>query len=269
MRRDVREIWELIKDKVDVTEEEFLRRIEGLKRKLNLADRALAIIVASKLGVDASELLHPPLVGRLMSFSTRKVTVGGAPYKLFTLVNNRERYFCVAFGEDKVSMINSENEDKVFRIKRYVETRLGGSKAYRAGESSIVEILPDDYLPPITELQPARGTIEKALKSRLYYIVTFMVLDEESVDYLACPICGRGLEAKDSELICPEHGVIREAETKTVLRYKVADSTGIYSAVYFGDYPGLMKGKLVTAKGFGKEGDFHITKFYKAEEVDV
>ncbi len=268
MRQEVREVWELIKDKVDITEEEFLKRVENLRKRLNLTDRALAIIVASKLGVDTSELLHPPLVGRLLSFSSRKVTVDGVPYRLFTLVNNKERYFCVAFGEEKVSMINWENEDKVFRIRRYVETRLGGSKAYRAGERSIVEILPDDYLPPVTELRPAKGTIEKALNSRLYYIVKFMVLEEESVDYLACPICGKGLEAKDSDLICPEHGIIREAVTKTVLRYKVADSTGIYSAVYFGEYPGPMKGKLVTAKGFGKEGDFHITKFYEAEDIE-
>ncbi len=266
MSREVIEIWNAIKDQVSVSKEEFLNKVEELRRRIKLNDRALAILAANQFGADTKDLLHPPIIGRVLYVSPVRLTVEGVPYRLFTLVDENRRYFCVAFGEENISKLDN-SEDKVVKISRYVETRLGGEKAFRAAESSKVEILPDDALPPITRLKPAWAPLAKAIKSKGYRLARFAVIDEQTSEYLACPVCGRSLETRDSDLYCPEHGLIREPDSRKVFRYKVADESGIFSAVFFGEPPESLTGKLVTAKGYGREDDFHIIKIYEIENI--
>ncbi len=266
MSKEVVEIWKVIKDQIPISKEEFIEKVEDLRRKVKLNDRALAILAANKLGADVRDLLHPPIVGRVLYMSPVRLTVEGVPYRLLTLVDENRRYFCVAFGEKNISKLE-DSEDRVVKISRYVETRLGGEKAFRAAESSKVEVLPDDALPPITRLKPAWASLAVAIKSKGYRLVKFAVIDEQTSEYLACPICGRSLDTRDSDLYCPEHGLVREPDSRKVFRYRVADKSGIFSAVFFGESPESLTSKLVTAKGYGKDDDFHIIKIYKIESI--
>ncbi len=62
------------------------------------------------------------------------------------------------------------------------------------------------------------------------------VIHEEITENIVCLICKRLLELSDEERICPFHGPI-EPETRKTYRYQLADSTGIYPSVYYGEPP--------------------------------
>jgi len=130
-----------------------------------LTDKAIAVIVANELGADVSDVFTPPIIGRVLELGPIK-SRGGIPYRTFTLVNENERFFCVAFGEEHVNTLEIE-ENYPIRIRKYVKAIVRGAEIIRVTENSKLETLPEDALPPVFKLAPAVApTLAAAQKSR-------------------------------------------------------------------------------------------------------
>jgi len=262
----IKSIWENIKDQVSISEEEFLEMIRKTMEKVNVDEKAAALIVAKKLGIEAVDLIFPPIVGRVLEVGPIRQTRSGAAYRLFSLVNKNELRLCVAFGENHTKRIG-ELEDKVIKISRYVVARTTMGELTRLTEASKLEELEDSSLPPIYELPPAKAPTLKKLKEGRVRIAEATVVMDQTIEQSVCPICGRIVSLTEEEWICDVHGPV-DPELRTVHRLQVADLTGLYPAVYYGEESGLEDKKLVFKGGF-RGDELHIYKIYKMEEVPL
>lgn len=268
------DVWEIVKSSVNISKEQFDRMVMDVYTKAQsyLTKRAAALIVARNLGVDTSQVAYPPIIGRLIEvgpIKRSKSPRGETPYVLFSIVNEDDRIACVAFGEHHINMLR-ESDDKVLRLRKYTKARLRKYTLVKITEESIIEILEDDKLPSILDLKPAWVNNLKELKDRRgTYLVKVLVIDENTTEYFACPICGRGLELYESDWICPEHGEV-EPEVKKVWRYLVSDRTGTWPAVFFGevDKSSLMN-RLVILKGYFRNDELQVQRIYWVSEEEL
>ncbi|RLE60251.1 MAG: hypothetical protein DRJ32_03200 [Thermoprotei archaeon] len=269
--KEIEEVWEIIRDKVDISLEDFINEINKVKSRLKvkLSDRAVAIIVARKLGVDVTDIFTPPVIGRVLELGIVKRSETRGPYRLFTLVNEKIRQLCVAFGREHVEWLK-DKEDKAIKISKYVMAPFGGGKILRVTEKSIMEELPDDALPPIVSLQPALSpTIAGIKDKRGSWIVSGVILMEDISEFFSCPQCRRSLEFIDNDWVCPVHGVV-EPETRRVFRYQIADETGIYSAVYYGEPVGEeLTNRAIKFKASFKGDELVIFKIYEITPIEA
>lgn len=260
----VEEVWLRLKDRVDYDRADFLLRVEGLARELNIIQEAAAYIVARELGINVSEFFVPVKRGRILDVGPVKVPRGSGeevPYCLFTLVNEEERVLGCAFG-DRVDDIKG-SEERAVEIARYTMARSTRQRMLRVTEGSEVRPLGEDAVPPVWELGAARAASLKDIsESGWTWIVEAVVVDEEVTEYNACPFCGRGVELGDGGWVCGDHGPV-DVQVRRVHHLHIADSSGVYPAVYFGEPPGegLFKKRMVV-KGYFREGELQISKFY-------
>jgi len=262
-----KEVWDIIKDQVSITEEEFYKMIDNLLQRTRLNEKAAAILVAKKLGVDPTDILTPPLIGRILEIGPEKETRSGVAYRIFSLVNQNEARMCVAFGREHVNRLESL-EDKVVKIRRYVLARTTTGEITRITETTIMEELDDSTLPPIYELPPARVVTLAQLKEiRGQRIASAIVIMQQTSQISLCPVCGREVIPSDSEWICNIHGNV-EPEIRRVHRLQLADDTGIYQATVLGEI-GNIEDKDITFKGMFRGDELYIQKIYKVEEVKI
>lgn len=268
------DIWEIVREQVDISREEFDKKVNEVysKGKAFLTKRAAAIIVAKKLNISTQQILYTPIIGRLLEVGATRMARsarGETPYVLFTIVNEQERIPCVAFGEKHISTLKKA-DDKVVRLKNYLKAKLQKYSITKITEESIIEILDDNALPPITDLKPAWAESLKDIKERRgTHIVKVLVIDESSSEYLSCPICGKTLEFVSDEWLCPEHGSV-EPETKTIRRYILSDRSGTFPAVYFGtDVQESILNRLIVAKGYFRNDEFQIQKIYWISDNEI
>lgn len=260
----VEDVWLRLKDRVAYVRADFLLRIEKLAKELNITREAAAYIAAKDQGVDISEFLAPAKRGRMLDVGPVKVSrVGGeeVPYCLFTLVNEEERLLGCAFG-DMVDEIK-DLEDRAVEIARYTMARSTRHRMLRATETSEVRILDESAVSPVWELGTARpASLKDMSESSWTWVVEAVVVDESVTEYNSCPICRRGVERKDEGWVCGVHGLV-DAQVRKVLHLHLADSSGVYPAVYFGEPlgEGLFK-KRIVVKGYFREGELRISKFY-------
>ncbi len=268
------EIWEKIKDQIPISKEEFFDRVTRLARRLNWKAniRALAIVVAKELGADVSSILVEPKKGRILEVGPVRITRSRGeetPYCIFVLVNEDERLWCVVFGAENVEKVR-QLEEKPVLIENYTLTSVRGRTLLRVTERSKITELDEEELPPILQLKPAWAENLKSMtQARGAFIVSVLILEEEIMEYPSCPYCKRSLDMTDSEWLCSVHGPIDQPEMRKVYHYFVADDSGTYPAVFFGDPPqeGLA-GKRVILKGYFKDSELQIMKFYEIEEVE-
>ena len=270
VNREVAEVWESIKDRVPVTFEKFMEIFEELKGKYGemLSDKALAIMAAKRLGVSVSTIFSPPIIGRVLEVGP--VRTKGTIYRLFTVVDEVKRYFCVAFGPEHIQKLEML-EDKVVRITNYVVARMGDRVLYRVTEASALEELPDGFMAETYELPPARvPSLEFLKKQRGQRVFTAVVLHQEYTENLVCPECKRPLTlTEEDEWYCQTHGVVEEPERRRIYRYQLADKSGVYQGVYFGTPPEEnLEDYVITAKGYFRGEDLYITKIYKFEKLE-
>ncbi|HDI31926.1 MAG TPA: hypothetical protein ENF80_03815 [Thermofilum sp.] len=262
----IREIWESIKDQVNIGEEEFFEMVHKIMEKAKVDERAAALLVAKRLGIEAVDLVFPPIIGRVLEIGPIRQTRSGAAYRLFSLVNKEELRLCVAFGEEHVNRIG-ELEDKVVRISRYVVARTTMGELTRLTEASRLEELDDTMLPPIYDLPPAKAPTLRKLKEDRVRIAEATVVMDQRIEQSTCPVCGRVVNLSEDEWVCDVHGPI-EPELRTVHRLQVADLTGLYSAVYYGEESNLEDKRLVFKGGF-RGDELYIYKVYKIEEISL
>ena len=268
------DVWELISSSnAGVSREEFEDLVKRVYERSQgkITKRAAAIFVARQLGVDTSILMYPPIRGRVLEVSPVKYSSsqsGGSPYVLFTLVNETNRFLCVAFGDRHIEFLRSR-EEKVVELRGYTRVKLRKYSMIKATERSELIELSDDSLPPLIELKPAWGENLKSLEGILgSYILDAVVVDEQVSEFFTCPECGRSVDLVDSDWVCPIHGVI-DPQVKQVRRLLISDESGEYPAVYFGELEWssiLYKG--IIFKGFMREGEIQINKIYKVTEED-
>ncbi|MFQ6126960.1 MAG: DUF2240 family protein [Candidatus Heimdallarchaeota archaeon] len=260
----VEDVWGLLKDRAAYTRADFLLRIKRLAEEMKISQEAAAYIVAKEQGVDISGFLAPAKRGRILDVGQVKISKTGGvevPYCLFTLVNNEERLLGCAFG-DRAEEIK-DLEDRAVEIIQYTIARSTRQKMLRATENSEIRILSDDTLPPVWELETAKkGSLEEMSKTSKTWIVEGVVVDMETTEYDSCPTCGRRVEPRDEGWFCTTHGLV-DVQARMVLHLYVADSSGIYPAVYFGKPLGeeLFK-KKIRVKGYFRSGELQISKFY-------
>lgn len=265
----ITEAWRQISDKVSIGKEEFLRRVhelhERVKRSIPL--EAAAYIVAKELRIEMPALL-PTVRGRILESGTiRKSKRDQTPYCLFTLVNEKERILGVAFGEEKIREIK-RLDDVPVEITNFSLVRTKPKESMvRITSSTTIKRLDDKAMPPIEEMKAAMaGSLGEMMKSGRTFVVSALVADEESREYQACPECSRAANYVSPDWICQVHGKI-EPRKSVINHLKLADKSGMYPAVYFGElHEGLFK-KMVTLKGFMLEGELQIGKIYQAREV--
>jgi len=261
-----RKVWNIIKDRVSISEEEFYNMVrEILDKVLIVNEEAAAIMAAEKLGISAEDILFPPIVGRILEIGPVKKTRSGAPYRMFALVNEKEFRTCVAFGEEHVSKLE-ELEERVVKISHYVLAKTVMGPLTRVTESSELEVLSDDVLPPIYELEPAICRSLEELKGiRGQRIARGLVLVDQVTEMTVCPYCGSAVTLSEEGWNCPIHGIV-EPETRKVHRFQISDKSGIYSATYYGDVKDA-KGKVITFKGAFIGEEIHISKIYLVSGV--
>ncbi|MGQ4833714.1 MAG: hypothetical protein ACP6IS_07450 [Candidatus Asgardarchaeia archaeon] len=265
------DVYEVVKNKVGLSRKEFDEKVSSLIDEYAgfITPRAAALIIAKELGINIDEIVNPPVIGRLLEVGpTRKSSSasGETPYVLFVLVNEESRIWCVAFGKENIDKLRAL-EDKVIRIRGYTKAKIRGRDWVRVTEKSIIEELDDSALPEITKLKPAwAGSLKEVKESFGSFIVKTVVVEEDTSEYFACPICKRSLDVSDSEFTCIEHGPV-EPIVRKVYHYTLSDPSGVYSAVFFGDPPEekLFK-KFITVKGYFKGDEFQISKIYEVSE---
>ena len=266
----VEDVWEIVRDQVSIPREEFFSQVRSLKLLLGdtLNDKAIAIMVAKRLGADVSEIFSPPLKGRVLELGPIRER-GGNVYRTFTLVNPDRRYFCTAFGREHVDLLGGL-EERCVKISGYVIAQVGQSEIIRVTEKSRIVELPDDSCPGLLELPTARAPSIAFIKSNMGpWIFTGVIVYEEYTENLVCPICKKPVELVDSEWICREHGEV-EPETRRVYRYRIADKTGIYKATFYGEPPQeTLENIKILAKGRARGDEILITKIYKAEVLPL
>jgi len=268
----VEDVWDRVRSQVSVSREEFLEKVKELSRKLSWKAnlRALALIVAKNLGADVSTILVEPKRGRILEVGPVRISSGRGqetPYCIFVLVNEEERLWSVAFGEENVEKVRSL-EDKPVEILNYTLTSIRGRRLLRVTENSKIIELDESALPSLIDLKPAwASTLKEVFEGKGSYVVSFIVVDEDIVEYPSCPICKRSVDMVESEWICSTHGSV-EPEMRKVYHYYIADDSGTYSAVFFGEPPKeKITGTKVTAKGYFKGEEFQISKIYRIEEL--
>ena len=181
----VEDVWEVVRDQVSVSREEFFSQVRSLKLLLGdaLNDRAIAIMVAKRLGADVSEIFSPPLKGRVLELGPIRER-GGNVYRTFTLVNPDRRYFCTAFGREHVDLLEGL-EEKCIKISGYVIAQVGQNEIIRVTEKSRISELPDDSCPGVLELSTARAPSIAFLRSNLGpWIFTGVIVYEEYTENL-------------------------------------------------------------------------------------
>lgn len=260
----VEAVWLRLKDRVDYDREGFLLRVEDLARELKITQEAAAYIMARELGVDVPEFFVPAKRGRILDVGPVRVSRGSGveiPYCLFTLVDEEERVLGCAFG-DRVNDVKGL-EERAVEISRYTMARSTRQKMLRVTEGSEVRPLDEGAVPPMWELRAARAASLKDMsESSWTWIVEAVVVDEDITEYNSCPFCGKGVELGDGRWICGDHGPV-DVRVRKVYHLHVADSSGVYPAVYFGEPPGegLFK-KRIVVKGHFREGELQVSKFY-------
>lgn len=260
----VEDVWLRLKDRVAYVRGDFLLRVEKLAEELNITREAAAYITAKEQGADISEFLAPAKRGRILDVGPIKVSRAGGeetPYCLFTLVNEEERVLGCAFG-DRVDEIKGL-EDRAVEIARYTMARSTRHRMLRVAEGSEVRILDESVVPPIGELGMARvASLKDMSESSWTWMVEAVVVNEDVTEYNSCPTCGKSVELRGERWVCGVHGLV-DAQVRKVLHLHVADSSGVYPAVYFGESPGggLFK-KRIVVKGYFREGELQISKFY-------
>lgn len=262
----IRDIWENIKDQVTISEEEFFEMVHKTMERAKVDEKAAALLVAKRLGVEAVDLVFPPIIGRILEVGPVRQTRSGAAYRLFSLVNKEELRLCVAFGEEHVNRIG-ELEDRVVRISRYVMAKTTMGELTRLTEASKLEELNDTTLPPVYELPPAKAPTLRKLKENRVRIAEATVVMDQRIEQSTCPICGRVVNLSEEEWVCDVHGPV-EPELKTVHRLQVADLTGLYPAVYYGEESSLEDKRLVFKGGF-RGDELYIYKVYKIEDITL
>ena len=117
------DIYDLVRSITDISREEFEDLVDRIyaanQEKINR--RAAAILVAKKFGIDITEIMYPPIVGRLIEVGPVRIAKslsGGTPFVLFAIVDEKKRIQGVAFGEHHVNILRA-NEDKPIRIRKY------------------------------------------------------------------------------------------------------------------------------------------------------
>jgi len=266
----VEDVWIRLKDRVAYARADFLLRVEKLAEELNITREAAAYIAAKEQGVDISEFLAPTKRGRILDVGPVKVSRVGTeevPYCLFTLVNEEERLLGCAFG-DRVNEIKGL-EDRAVEITRYTMARSTRHRMLRATERSEVKVMGEGAVPPVWELKTAKaGSLKDMSGSSWTWIAEAVVVDEDVTEYNSCPTCGRGVELRDEGWVCGVHGPV-DVQVRKVLHLHLADSSGVYPAVYFGEPPGegLFK-KRIVMKGYFREGELQISRFYEPRGLD-
>ena len=263
----VDQVWQAIKDRVDMTEEEFRSRVAELADKLGLTKEGAALLLAKRLGVDVSDILRPPIIGRVLEVRGVRETRGGIEYRAFSLVNEKEYRMCVAFGHEHVAKLE-DLEDRAVKISKYVTITTPSGQLTRVTESSTLEQLSDDVLPPIYELQPARApTLAKLKEARGLRIAEATVIEQQTTQIWTCPLCGREVLPADDEWSCPIHGPV-EPEVRSLHRLQLADRSGIHQAQYMGQ-TGNLEGKKILFKAGTRGEEIYIAKIYKTQEVEI
>ncbi len=263
------EAWRQISDKVSIGKEEFLRRVHELHERLkkSIPLEAAAYIVAKELRIEMPALL-PTVRGRILESGTiRKSKRDQTPYCLFTLVNERERILGVAFGEEKIGEVK-RLDDVPVEITNFSLVRTKPKESMvRVTGSTNIKVLDEKVMPPIEEMKAAMaGSLGEMMKSGRTFVTSAIVADEESREYQACPECSRAVNYVSPDWICQIHGKI-EPRKSVINHLKLADKSGMYPAVYFGELcEGLFK-KMVTLKGFMLQGELQIGKIYEVLEI--
>ena len=261
-----KEVWERIKGSVGISEEEFYSRVTRLSERAGITESAAALLVAKRLGVDISDILRPPIVGRVLEVGPVRESRGGAAYRLFTLVNRDELRLCVAFGHDHVRKLDGL-EDRVVRITRYIVVRTGAGEITRVTESSTLEEAEESLLPPIYELEPARApTLAQLKETRGQRIASAVVIEQQTAQIWTCPLCSKEVVPSEGEWVCSVHGPV-EPEVKNLNRFQLADRTGIYQALYMGEIENV-EGNRVVFKGAFRGDELYISKIYLVEPVE-
>lgn len=155
-------------------------------------------------------------------------------------------------------------EDRAVEIARYTMARSTRHRVLRATERSEVRVLGEDAVPPVWKLKAARVVSLKDMSGSSWtWIAEVVVVDEDVTEYNACPTCGRGVVLKDEGWICEVHGFV-DAHVRKVYHLHVADLSGVYPAVYFGEPPGdrLFRKRMVV-KGYFREGELQVTRLYE------
>jgi len=259
------EIWEIVKDRIGISREEFFEEVSRLSERADINERAAALLVARRRGINPMDILYPPILGRILEAGPVRETRGGIEYRIFTLVNERELRLCVAFGREHVKRVG-ELEDRVVSVSRYVVARTRMGELTRITENSVITELSDDLLPPIHLLPPARVPTLKQLKEvKAMRVASAMVIIDEITQVSVCPLCGRSVDLVGDEWMCETHGPV-EPDTKNIHRVQLADRTGIYMGVYLGPTRDI-EGKRVTFKGMFRGEELFVSKIYDIEEV--
>jgi len=270
-QQDYDDIYEVVKSKTGLSKEEFKEKVESVIKDYEefITPRAAALIVAKDLGIDTEEIINPPVTGRLLEVGPIRKTSGVSgetPYVLFVVVNENSRIWCVAFGEENIRKLR-ELDDMVIKIRGYTRAKIRGREWVRVTEKSTIEVLEDETLPKITELKTAWAESLKAAKESFgSFIVKAAVVEEDTSEYFACPICKKSLDVSDSEFVCQEHGPV-EPIVRKVYHYVISDPSGMFPAVFFGEPPleSLFK-KIIITKGYFKGDEFQISKIYEVKE---
>ena len=90
------DIYDLVRSITDISREEFEDLVDRIyaanQEKINR--RAAAILVAKKFGIDITEIMYPPIVGRLIEVGPVRIAKslsGGTPFVLFAIVDEKKR----------------------------------------------------------------------------------------------------------------------------------------------------------------------------------
>ncbi len=269
------DIFDILKDLTNISRDEFERMIDEILQKHEnlISRRGAAIIIARKYGINTSEIIYPPIIGRLIEVGpvrTAKSPSGQTPFVLFALVNEEKRIQGVAFGEHHVNLLRS-NEDKPLRIRGYSKARLERYSGIKITERSTIEVLDDNVLPPIEKLSSAWAPSLKFIKeNRGAWLVKCIALDQFSTEYPACPICGKAIDMIEENWVCPEHGSIDTPKYEKIWRFVLSDKSGVFPAVYFKELPReSLVNRMIVVKGYFKDEEFYIMKFYSVSEHEV
>ncbi|MGQ4892743.1 MAG: hypothetical protein ACP6IP_09700 [Candidatus Njordarchaeia archaeon] len=274
MSEDYEDVWQLVSSSIDISREEFENLVNKVYEKASnlVTKRAAAIVVARDLGVNTALLMYPPIRGRVLEVSPTKYSSsasGETPYVLFTLVNNDGRYLCVAFGQEHIEKLK-QYEDRPVELRGYTRVKLTKYTMIKVTEKSEIIPLDENAVPPLNMLKPAFSESLKNLEDNPgSYLVKAVVIEEQTSEYFTCPICGRNIDLRGEEWVCPEHGVV-DPVIRRVYRFLLSDKTGVYPAVYFGeiDRPSILN-KLIVFKGFMRGGEIQISKIYEISEEDA
>ena len=269
------DIYELVKSNVELSRDEFEELVDRvyMLNEGKISRRAAAILVAKKFGVDTTDIMYPPIIGRLIEVGPvrkAKSPSGITPFVLFAIVNENQRVQGVAFGEHHVNLLRA-NEDKPLLIRGYTKARLERYSGIKITERSIIKILDESTVPPLISLAPAWLPSLKSLKeTKGAWLVRAVVIDQATTEYTACPLCGKAVDMVDDKWICSEHGEIDMPKSEKIWRFMLSDGSGVFVAVYFRELPyETIVNREIVLKGYFKDDELYIMRIYKvsAEEV--